>query len=79
VYFDFSKYAGGFGGVKITSETHPSGLGAGDDLFVGTGLGNAGPVDFINFHKGGIYASVSANGSEPSNLTALAREVYKKL
>ncbi len=79
VYLDFSKYAGGFGGVKITSRTHPTGLGTGDELIVGTGLGSGGPVDFVNFHKGGIYASVSANGSVPSNLVALAREVYKQM
>ena len=79
VYLDLSKYAGGWGGVKVTSETHPSGLGASDLLVVGTGLGGGGPVDFINFHRAGIYASVSADGASASGLTALARLIYKRL
>jgi hypothetical protein len=41
--------------------------------------GAGGPVDFINFYKGKIYASINAAGSVPNNLAALSLEVYKKL
>ena len=68
---------GGFGGVKVTSTTHPGGLGAGDTLVVGTSPDGSKPVDFIMFHKASVYASISANGAAPASLTAFARQVYK--
>ena len=74
-----SALVGGSGGVRVTSITHPSGLGTGDDLVVGVGAGSGGPVDYITFHRVGIYASINANGAKPSALTALAREVYPKI
>ncbi len=70
---------GGSGGVRVTSTTHPSGLGTGDNLVIGVGAGSRAPVDYITFHRGGIYASINANGTKPSALTALAREVYPKI
>ena len=80
IYLSMSHSFGGFGGIKVTSTTHPSGLGSGDELVVGTGLGPAGgPVDFIVFHKGTTYADLSANGATPSKLTILARQIYKLL
>ena len=79
VSINLSAGAGGFGGVKITSQTHPAGLGAGATLFVGTGLGGGGPVDFIEFHTATIYVSISANGATPNTLTAFARVVYKAI
>ena len=78
VYLSLSLGAGGFGGVKVTSTTHPSGLGSGASLIVGTSR-SGGAVDFINFHKGTIFASVSANGASPSGITTVARKVYKLL
>lgn len=69
---------GGFGGVSVTSTTHPAGLGSGDMLVVGKSP-TGGPVDFISFHTATIYASLSANGATPSSLTTLARQVYKLL
>lgn len=69
---------GGFGGVQVKSTTHPTGLGSGDNLIVGTGP-SGGPVDFIVFHTGGLYLDVSANGATPANLTTFARQVYKLL
>jgi hypothetical protein len=68
--------AGGFGGVKVTSQTHPSGLGAGDTLTVGSSPSGS-PVDFLSFHRGVVYAVVTANGSAPSVLTTFSRTVYK--
>ena len=79
VSINLSAGAGGFGGVKITSETHPTGLGAGALLIVGTGLGGGGPVDFVEFHTATIYVSISANGASPATLTAFARLVYKAI
>jgi hypothetical protein len=80
VSLNLSGGAGGFGGVKITSQTHPSGLGAGATLTVGTGLGKGGgAVDFVSFHRGPIYAVVSANGASPAVLTSFARVVYREL
>ena len=78
VYLSLSLGAGGFGGVKVTSTTHPSGLGSGDSLIVGTSP-SGGAVDFIDFHRGTIYADVSANGASPSAITTVARRVYKLL
>ena len=78
VYLTFSHAFGGFGGIQVTSNTHPSGLGAGDQLVVGTGpAGN--PVDFIVFHKSTVYVYLSGNGANPSSLTTLARELYRLL
>jgi hypothetical protein len=78
VYLTFSHAFGGFGGIQVTSTTHPSGLGAGDALVVGRGpTGN--PVDFIVFHKSTVYVDLSANGANPSSLTTLARELYRLL
>src|ERR1700690_2473442 len=68
VSINLSAGAGGFGGVKIPSQTHPAGLGVGATLFVGTGLGGGGPVDFVEFHAATIYVSISANGASPSTL-----------
>jgi hypothetical protein len=75
VSISLSHAAGGFGGVRITSTTHPTGLGPGDELIVGTGP-TGGPVDFIVFHTSKAYVAISANGATPSSLTALARQVY---
>jgi hypothetical protein len=75
VSISLSHAAGGFGGVRITSTTHPTGLGSGDALIVGTSP-TGGPVDFIVFHTTKAYVSISANGATPSSLTALARQVY---
>jgi hypothetical protein len=69
--------SGGFGGVKVTSQTHPSGLGAGATLTVGTAAGSGKPVDFISFHRGSVYATINANGASPTVLTGFARTVYK--
>jgi hypothetical protein len=80
VSLDLSGGGGGFGGVKVTSQTHPSGLGPGATLTVGTGLGNGGgPIDFISFHRGPIYAVVTANGASTAVLTSFARAVYHEL
>ena len=68
---------GGFGGVTVTSTTHPGGLGAGDTLIVGTTPDGSKPVDFIVFHKASVYTSINANGAAPASLTAFARQVYK--
>ena len=70
-----SHSAGGFGGVQITSRTHPTGLGSGDELIVGHSPAGA-PVDFIAFHTSKAYVSISANGASPASLTTLARQVY---
>jgi hypothetical protein len=79
VSLSLSFSGGGFGGVKITSMTHPSGLGAGATLVVGTGAGSGGPVDFISFHKKTIFADINANGAAASGLTTVARQVFKLL
>ena len=79
VYLSVGHNFGGFGGIKVTSITHPGGLGSGDELVVGTGFGSTGPVDFIVFHKGTTYADLSANGAKPTSLTTLARQLYKLL
>jgi hypothetical protein len=79
VYLGISSFFGGSGGVAVTSRTHPSGLGAGDVLTIGKAMGAGGPVDVIDFHKGGVYVTISANGAAPSNLTALARQVFRSL
>jgi hypothetical protein len=80
VYLDLSlARSGGFGGVKVTSTTHPAGIGSGATLVVGTAAGSGGPVDFVSFHRGTVYADLSANGASPASLTAVAREVYKVL
>ena len=78
VYLSVSHAFGGFGGIKVTSMTHPSGLGSGDELVVGKSP-TGGPVDFVVFHKSTTYADLSANGANPSSLTTLAREIYKLL
>jgi hypothetical protein len=79
VYLSVSHNFGGFGGIRVTSTTHPSGLGSGDELVVGTGAGNGSAIDFIVFHKTTAYVDLSANGASPASLTALARQVYKLL
>lgn len=73
-----SSSGGGSGGVSITRETHPKGIGAGGTLSVGT-LATGGPFDEIAFHRVGIYATLMAHGAAPSRLTLLARQVYAKL
>jgi hypothetical protein len=78
VYLFLSLGAGGFGGVKVTSTTHPSGLGSGDSLIVGTSS-RGGAVDFIEFHRGTVFAVLTANGASPSGITTVARKVYKLL
>jgi hypothetical protein len=78
VYLSVSHAFGGFGGIKVISMTHPSGLGGGDELVVGK-TPTGGPVDFVVFHKSTTYADLSANGANPSSLTTLAREIYKLL
>jgi hypothetical protein len=75
VSISISQGGGGFGGVRVTSTTHPTGLGSGDELIVGAGQ-SGGPVDFIVFHTTKAYVDISANGATPSSLTALARQVY---
>ena len=71
---------GGSGGVRITSTTHPSGFGGTDTLVVGVSVTKpVSPVDYITFHRSGVYAWIEANGAEPSELTALAREVYPRI
>jgi hypothetical protein len=74
----FSHSFGGFGGIQVTSITHPSGLGSGDKLVVATSPSGS-PVDFIVFHKATVYVDLSANGANPSRLTTLARQVYRLL
>ena len=78
VFLTLSPSAGGFGGINVISTTHPSGLGSGDELVVGTSPSGK-PVDFIVFHRSSVYADISANGAKPGNLTLLARQVYKLL
>jgi hypothetical protein len=71
--------SGGFGGVKVTSQTHPGGLGSGATLTVGTAAGSGSAVDFITFDRGGVYVDITANGGSPATLTSFARQVYKLL
>jgi hypothetical protein len=78
VNLSLSLGAGGFGGVKVVSTTHPGGLGSGDSLIVGSSP-SGGAVDFVEFHKGTIFADLSANGASPSGVTTVARRVYKLL
>lgn len=78
VFLTLSRAAGGFGGLKITSTTHPTGLGSGDELVVGTGP-SGNPVDFIVFHKKSVFADLSANGASPAHITTVARQIYKLL
>ena len=75
----FGAGAGGYAGVKVTSQTHPSGLGSGAALIVGTAAGGGGPVDFVVFHKSSVYVDASANGASPTVLTTFARQIYKAL
>jgi hypothetical protein len=79
ISLSLSSSGGGFGGIKVTSQTHPSGLGAGDTLTVGTTPSGNSPVDFLSFHHGNVYAVVTANGAAPSVLTTFARAVYRLL
>ena len=74
-----SSSSGGFGGIKVTSQTHPSGLGVGDTLTIGKSASGTSPIDFLSFHRAGIYADVTANGASPSVLTAFSRAVYRLL
>jgi hypothetical protein len=78
VALSLSGSAGGSGGVKVISQTHPSGLGSAATLTVGSGP-TGSPVDFISFRKSSLYASLSANGANPSSITTLARQLYKLL
>ena len=66
VYLTVSHSFSGFGGIKVTSITHPSGLGPGDELVVGAGP-TGSPVDFIVFHKSTVYVDLSANGSRSTS------------
>ena len=77
VYLSYYTNTGGSGGVKIISQSHPSGFGGTATLTVGTGVGNNKPVDYIEFRKGKLYGDLSANGADPSKLTTLGQEVYK--
>jgi hypothetical protein len=79
ISLSLSSSGGGFGGVRVTSQTHPAGLGAGDTLTVGTTPSGSSPVDFLSFHRGSVYAVVTANGAAPSVLTTFARSVYRLL
>jgi hypothetical protein len=78
VTLGLSGSGGGFGGVKVTSQTHPSGLGSGATLTVGTAP-SGGPVDFVSFHRGSVWADLGANGANSGSLTTLARSVYQRL
>ena len=78
VYLTVSHSFGGFAGIKVTSITHASALGPGDELVVGASP-TGSPVDFIVFHKSTFYVDLSANGANPSRLTTLARQVYRLL
>ena len=78
VFLTLSRAAGGFGGLTIISTTHPSGLGSGDELVVGTSP-SGNPVDFIVFHKKSVFADLSANGATPAHITTVARQIYKLL
>jgi len=76
VYLGISSF---LGGVAVTFLTDPSGLGAGAELTIGKAMGSGGPADVIVFHRGGVYVTINANGAAPSNLTALARQVFQSL
>jgi hypothetical protein len=77
VSLSLSGSAGGFGGVKVTSQTHPSGLGAEDTLTVGTSPDGSKPIDFVSFHRGPVFAVLTANGGSTVALTKVARAIYK--
>jgi hypothetical protein len=77
VYLSYYMAVGGSGGVRVVSQTHPSGFGGTATLTVGTGVVNNSPVDYLVFKKGALYADLGANGAEPSQLAALGREIYK--
>ena len=79
ISLSLSSSSGGFGGVRVTSQTHPSGLGVGDTLTIGKSASGTSPVDFLSFHRGGVYAVVTANGASPSVLTTFSRTVYRLL
>lgn len=79
ISLSLSSSGSGFGGVKVTTQTHPSGIGAGDTLTIGTTASGSSPVDFLSFHRGHVYAVVTANGAAPSVLTTFARTVYRLL
>jgi hypothetical protein len=79
VHLGISSFLGGSGGVAVTSLTDPSGLGAGAEFTIGKAMGSGGPVDVIVFHRGGVYVTINANGAAPSNLTALALQVFQSL
>lgn len=78
VFLTLSQAAGGFGGITITSKTHPAGLGSGSELIVGTSPSGS-PVDFVVFHKKSVFADLSANGATPAHITTVARQIYKFL
>ena len=78
VSLSLSGSGGGFGGVRVISQTHPAGLGVGDTLTVGTSPSGS-PVDIISFHRRGVFAVITANGAAPAVLTVFARTVYKLL
>jgi hypothetical protein len=77
VYLSYYSNAGGSGGVRVISQSHPAGFGGTATLTVGTGVGSNAPVDYIQFRKGALYADISANGAAPSKLTILGQKVYK--
>ena len=79
VSLSLSSSSGGFGGVRVTSQTHPSGLGVGDTLTVGKSANGTSPIDFLSFHPARIYADVTGNGAVPSILTTFSRAVYRLL
>jgi hypothetical protein len=79
VVLSLSGSSGGFGGVKVTAQTHPSGLGAGATLTVGTSPDGSKPIDFVSFHRGAVFAVLTANGGSPVVLTKLGRSIYKLL
>jgi hypothetical protein len=68
----------GTGTAKVSSLTHPSGLGLSSALKVGT-LSIGGPYDEVDFNNKGIWASITANGAVPAMLLALGRKAYSKL
>jgi len=78
VSLSLSLSGGGFGGIRVISQTHPAGLGSGDTLTVGTSPAGS-PVDIISFHRGHVFAVVTANGAAPAILTVFARALYKLL
>jgi hypothetical protein len=77
VNLSYYMSVGGSGGVRIISRSHPTGFGGTATLTVGTAAASHAPVDFIDFHKGTLYADLSANGAEPAKLTSLGQVVYR--